>query len=71
MKVNLEDNINSLNLKKDIENKLKLHEIKSLNELWQSSRNDLRKCDLSNRDISEIIIKLQLLGLDLNKKLYS
>ena len=70
MNLKIEDNINSLNLNEDIVQKLNKHEIYCIKELWESTRTDLRNYELTNKDISEIIIKLQLLGLDLNKKLY-
>lgn len=70
MKVNLNDNINSLNLNKDIINKLYIHKVYLIKELWQTTRSELRTFELTNKDISEVVIRLQLLGLDLNKKLY-
>ena len=62
--------INSLSLEKDITNKLKDININYIEELWQLKRSDLKSNNFNNEEINKIIISLQLIGLDLNKKKY-
>jgi DNA-directed RNA polymerase alpha subunit len=62
--------INSLSLEKDIINKLKDININYIEELWQLKRSDLKSNNFNNEEINKIIISLQLIGLDLNKKKY-
>ncbi len=57
----LDDNINSL---------LKANEIKTVNDLWLKTKKELKSCGLNDKDIKYVSIKLQLIGLDLNKKMY-
>ena len=61
----LEKNISTLNLGKNIFNKLLSNEITNILELCNYSRMELVDIGLSNEDINEIIVKLQLMGLDL------
>lgn len=35
------------------------------------TKKDLKKMNFEDREIQQIIIKLQLVGIDLNKKIYS
>ena len=44
--------------------------INVINDLWALTRKDLKSYKISDRDIHNIIVKLQLNGLDLNKKIY-
>lgn len=57
----LDDNIDSL---------LKANEIKTVNDLWLKTKKELKSCGLNDKDIKYVSIKLQLIGLDLNKKMY-
>jgi len=66
----LDSEIDVLTLNDNINNILKNNNINYVKDLWVLSRKDLKKFDLSDRDIQGIIIKLQLKGLDLNKKKY-
>ena len=59
--------IDNLSLDKKIINKLKTININFIEELWQLKRIDLKN---NNYEINKIIISLQLIGLDLNKKKY-
>lgn len=61
----LEKNISTLNLGKNIFNKLLSNEITNILELCNYSRMELADIGLSNEDINQIIVKLQLMGLDL------
>ncbi len=69
MKDLLNNSINVLHLSKNIENKLIENNINIVNDLWILNRNNLKNI-LSDKEISDVIIKLQLNGLDLNKKVY-
>ena len=69
MKDLLNNSINVLHLSKSIENKLIENNINIVNDLWILNRNNLKNI-LSDKEISDVIIKLQLNGLDLNKKVY-
>ena len=60
--------LNNLNLPKDILDKLKLCNISSIENLWKMSRNQLKLLGFSYEEINLIAIKLQLNGLDLNKR---
>ena len=62
--------INNLSLDKDIVTKLNSIGINYIEELWQTKRSDLKSNKFTNEEINKIIISLQLIGLDLNKKKY-
>ena len=62
--------IDNLSLDKKIINKLKTININFIEELWQLKRIDLKNNNFNNDEINKIIISLQLIGLDLNKKKY-
>ena len=59
----------------DIDNKIidifKKNNINYIEDLWNLKRKDLKSYNLSDKDINQVIIKLQLLGLDLNNKIYN
>ena len=61
--------IRFLGLTIQLENKLLDNNINLIYDLWILKRSNLKKF-LNDREISDIIIKLQLHGLDLNKKFY-
>ena len=64
------ESIKKLSLDKDIIDKLNKIEINSIDELWKLKRSDLKSKGFTNDEINNIIISLQLIGLDLNKKKY-
>ena len=64
----LDEDISYLKLNDKIIDILKEHNIVKVQDLWISNRKDLKSFDLSDSDIKQIIIKLELLGIDLNKK---
>lgn len=66
----LELPIEKLDIKTNIISKLKLHNILSVKDIWYLKRKDLKNFDLNDSEINQIIIKLQLNGIDLNKKVY-
>ena len=70
-KIKILDNpIEDLVLKDSITKVLKSNNINSIKDLWYLKRKDLKSFNLNDSEINQIIIKLQLKGIDLNKKLY-
>jgi len=68
---NLDNNIETLNLEIDIIEKLHNLGLNTINDLWKSNRNYLKENGLTDKEINQIKIKLQLLSIDLNKKVYT
>ena len=66
----LEKNIEELQLNNKIINKLKEKDIRIIKDLWKMKRKELKQLGFSDSEISQIIIKLQLHAIDLNKKVY-
>ena len=66
----LEKDISELNLSTKINNALKDNSINTIEDLWKLKRKELKDMKLSDSDITQVIIKLQLYGLDLNRKIY-
>lgn len=69
--VHLEENIKNLDLDKAVITLLNNHEVKLIKDLWVLNRKTLKDYGLKDSEIKQITIKLQLLGLDLNKKVYN
>lgn len=63
-------NLDYLKLDKEIAIILNNNNIITIKDLWNQNRNYLRKIGLLNNQIKDIIIKLELNGIDLNKKTY-
>lgn len=68
--LSLEDNIKKMNLSDKITNKLLENNIKYIKDIWILKRKDLKKMNLTDKEIKSVIIALQLEGLDLGKKIY-
>jgi len=66
----LEDIIEKLNLSKNINKILKDNNILYIKDLWILNRKQLKSMNLKDNEIKDIIISLQLQGLDLNKRIY-
>lgn len=66
----VEDKIETLNISSNIINKLKKFNINYIKEIWKLTRKDLKNIGFNDQEIKQIIISLQLEGLDLNKKIY-
>ena len=62
--------LEDLKLTNDILNKVNKNNIRSIEDVWILKRTDLKQMGFSNEEINLIIIELELLGLDLNKKIY-
>ena len=66
----LEKNIEELQLNNKILSKLKEKNIMIIKDLWKMKRKELKQLGFSDNEISQIIIKLQLHAIDLNKRVY-
>lgn len=66
----LEERIEELSLDTKALKLLKENDIITVEDLWSKKRKDLKELSLSDSEITNIAIKLQLYGLDLNKKIY-
>ena len=66
----LENDINCLKLSPNVIDVLKNNNVNVINDLWGLTRKDLKSFNISDKDIHNIIVKLQLNGLDLNKRKY-
>lgn len=67
---NLDENIKILDLDQCVIDVLYNNEINLISDLWICNRKKLKEIGIKDTDIKQIIIKLQLIGLDLNKKVY-
>lgn len=67
----IEDKIEKLMISTKLKEKLSLSKIKTIKDLWQLKRKDLKNLTFTDQEINELIIALQLEGLDLNKKIYN
>lgn len=66
----LEKDINILELENSVNKILRENDINTISNLWEANRKKLKDIGLKDSDIKQITIKLQLLGLDLNKRVY-
>ena len=64
----LDKELHCLKLNQNIITILNENNIMSIHDLWIKNRKYLKTLGLSDGDIKEIIIKFELIGLDLNKK---
>lgn len=65
----LEKDITHLELSSSIILILKNNNILKIEDLWCETKKNLKIMGLNDSQIKEIIIKLELLGFDLNKKI--
>ena len=66
----LNTSIDELKLSSKISSILKDNNINIIEDLWKLKRKEVKDLGLSDSEISQITIKLQLYGIDLNKKVY-
>lgn len=66
----LEDLLSVLEIDSSIVDKLRDKDVLTIEDLWRLKRKDLKEMGFKDSEIMHIIIKLQLYGLDLNKKSY-
>ncbi len=69
--IHADKDISVLELDPKINKILKDNDIKTIGDLWVLNKKRLKDLGLIDADIKLISIKLQLLGLDLNKKIYN
>lgn len=67
----VDKDIKILDLDKEIEEILRKNNIATIENIWVMNRKKLKELGLKDNDIKQVTIKLQLLGLDLNKRIYS
>ncbi len=65
-----EQNIMELKVNSDTLSLLRENNVNTINDIWSLKRTDLKKIGVADSQINHIRIKLQLMGLDLNKKKY-
>ena len=66
-----EKDVKILELESDVLKVLKDNDINTVGDVWVLNSKKLKAMGLKDSDIKQVIIKLQLLGLDLNKRMYS
>lgn len=66
-----ENDIKTMDLDSEVLKILLDNDVKTVGALWEMNRKKLKAIGVKDSDIKQIIIKLQLLGLDLNKRIYS
>ncbi|MBO5475159.1 MAG: hypothetical protein J5982_01475 [Bacilli bacterium] len=69
--VHAEKDISVLELDPKLNKILKENNINTVGDLWVLNKKKLKEIGIVDLDIKLISIKLQLLGLDLNKKIYN
>lgn len=69
--MDLDKDISFLDINSIILEKIINSNILTIRELWSLKRKDLKKLGLKDSEINIIIIKLQLYGIDINKKIYN
>lgn len=65
-----EKNLSSLELDNELIGVLNNKGLYTINDVWVLKRSDLKSIGVKDSQINQLSIKLQLLGLDLNKKVY-
>lgn len=70
-KIILDDEIKKLNLEDNIYDKLVTNGFKTIRDVWEIKRANLKEIGFCDKEINKIIIHLQLCGYDLNKKKYN
>lgn len=64
------ESLKFLNIDNKIIEKLYDQKIYTINDLWILKRKELKESGFTDSEVNHIRIKLQLCGLDLNKKMY-
>lgn len=67
----LKTNIKEMHFEKNLEERLLLNHIETLENLWNIKRKELKEKQFRDSEINQIQIKLQLNGIDFNKKVYT
>ncbi|MBP3635834.1 MAG: hypothetical protein J6J17_05225 [Bacilli bacterium] len=69
MNVNISESIKILNLESSTQERLLSSNINTIEKLWMLNRLNLKMLNFTDSEIKDIIIKLQLIGISLNKKI--
>lgn len=69
--MDITETIEILDLSEEIKRILDDNKIALMKDLWLLKRPDLKQMGLSDMQIKQIIIKMQLNGIDLNTKMYN
>lgn len=69
--VHIQKSIDILDIDKKTLELLISNDVKTIGDLWILTRKKLKDLGIKDSEIKQIQIKLQLLGLDLNKKVYN
>ena len=67
----LNSSIYALKLNDEIYTKLINNDILTILNLWNLNRKQLKKMKFTDNELNQIVIKMQLHGFDLNKRIYS
>ena len=67
----LEKDIDALKLESNTLKLLRANNINFIQDVWVLKRKDLKSIGLKDSDINTLVVKMQLFGLDINKKVYS
>lgn len=67
----LNSSIYVLKLNDEIYTKLINNDILTILNLWNLNRKQLKKMKFTDNELNQIVIKMQLHGFDLNKRIYS
>ena len=70
MKEKLKENVSTLHLEDEVIRKLKEKEIKTVEDLWNLNRKELKQLGFSDIEVNKIVICLELYGLDLGKRIW-
>ena len=68
--MNIKGKIEELNLNKKITCILKENKIFIIEDIWKLKRKNLKDLGFTDAEINQIVIKLELLGIGLNHKIY-
>ena len=66
----LDQSITKLNLDPQLIEKLHTKKIRIISDVWKLKRKELKDLGLNDYEINQIMIKMQLQGIDLNHKIY-
>ncbi len=70
MKEKLKENVSTLHLEDEVIRKLKEKEIKTVEDLWNLNRKELKQLGFSDIEVNKIVICLELYGFDLGKRIW-
>lgn len=69
-RIDVNDEISKLGINESVIKKFSNYNIVTIDDLWNLKRKDLKEMNFNSEQINHIIIKMQLNGIDLNRKKY-